>query len=129
MWEVMTWSEEWTGRRGSDLVQKVFGTCEAKNGTEIDELLQTGTDGHQRIWKNAENNSNFRRRKSPSPGGTELENKGRKQKITRKEYQRLVNKFEMEGLMAENGLWNLAKEKIMKERGELLIEEGDVVRE
>ena len=25
------------------MVQKVFGICEAKNGTETDELLQTGT--------------------------------------------------------------------------------------
>ena len=35
----------------------------------------------------------------------------------------------MEGLMAQKGQWNLAKEKIMKERGELPNEEGDVVRE
>ena len=32
---------------------------------------------------------------------------GEKKRITRKEYQRLVNKFEMEGLMAQKGLWNL----------------------
>ena len=31
--------------------------------------------------------------------------------------------------MAQKDLWNLAKEKIMKERGELLDEEGDVARE
>ena len=31
--------------------------------------------------------------------------------------------------MKKKGWWNLAKEKIMKERGELLKEEGDVVRE
>ena len=30
------------------MVQKVFGICEAKNGTKTNELLQTGTDGHQR---------------------------------------------------------------------------------
>ena len=42
---------------------------------------------------------------------------GEKKRFTRKEYQRFVNKFEMEGLMAQKGLWNLAKEKIMKERG------------
>ena len=35
--------------RGINMVQKVFGIREAKNGTEIDELLQTGTDGHQRV--------------------------------------------------------------------------------
>ena len=31
--------------------------------------------------------------------------------------------------MAQKGLWNLAEEKTMKERGELSNEEGDVVRE
>ena len=33
---------------------------------------------------------------------------GKKKRLTRKEYQRLVNKFEMEGLMAEKSLWDLA---------------------
>ena len=47
------------GRR-PDMVQKVFGICEAKNGTETCELLQTGTDGHQRVWQHVEENSNFR---------------------------------------------------------------------
>ena len=31
--------------------------------------------------------------------------------------------------MAQKGLWNLAKEKILRERGELPKEEGDAVRE
>ena len=57
-----------------------------------------------------------------------MENRGRKKIFTRKEYQRLVNNSEMEGLMAQKGLWNLAKEKIMKERGELPNEESDAVR-
>ena len=35
--------------RSPDIVQKVFGICEAKNGTETNELLQTGTNGHQRL--------------------------------------------------------------------------------
>ena len=39
------------------MVQKVFGTCEAKNGTETDELLQAGADGHQRVWQNVEEDS------------------------------------------------------------------------
>ena len=50
-------------------------------------------------------------------------------RTTRKEFKRLLNNLEMEGCMAQQGQWNLAKEKIMKERGELLDEEGDVVRE
>ena len=36
---------------------------------------------------------------------------GKKRRITRREYQRLVNKFEMEGFMVPKGLWNLAREK------------------
>ena len=36
---------------------------------------------------------------------------GQKRRITRKEYQRLLHKFEMEGFMAQEGLWNLVREK------------------
>ena len=50
-------------------------------GTETNELLQTGTDGHQRIWQNAEKKSDSRRRKSPSNGGKKLKNEGRKEKL------------------------------------------------
>ena len=46
---------------------------------------------------------------------------GGKTRITRKDYQRLLNNFE--------GLRNLAKKKIKKERGELPNEPGDVVKE
>ena len=53
---------------------------------------------------------------------------GQKRRITRKEYQRLVNKFEMEGFMAQQILWNLAKEKTMKERCAFPKEGGNAVR-
>ena len=33
---------------------------------------------------------------------------GEKKRTTRKEYRRLKNNFEMEGIMAQEGLWNLA---------------------
>ena len=36
---------------------------------------------------------------------------GEKNRITRKECRRLLNNFEIEGLMAKKGLWKLAKEK------------------
>ena len=50
-----------------------------------------------------------------------------KKRITRKECKRLFNKFEMEGLMAQIGLWNLVGEKILRERRALPKEEGDVI--
>ena len=49
-------------------------------GSETDELLQTGTDGHQRMWQNVEDNSNSRRRQSPSQGGKTLEDRRTKEK-------------------------------------------------
>ena len=39
------------------MVQKMFEICDAKNGTETDELLQSGTDGHPRVWQNVDEDS------------------------------------------------------------------------
>ena len=36
---------------------------------------------------------------------------GKKMRITRKEYKGLMHEFELEGLMAQKGLWNLARER------------------
>ena len=55
--------------------------------------------------------------------------KGKKRRITRKEYQRLLNVFEMEGFMAQKELWNLARDKASQDRGALPREEGDPIRE
>ena len=60
---------------------------------------------------------------------THWKKEGQKRIITRKGYQRLLNMCEMEGFMAEKGLWNLAREKVLRERGALRKEEGDVIRE
>ena len=107
-----------------DMVQKV-----AKHGTKASELLWTGADGHQRIWQSDEKNPSSRGRKSPSQRDKELENRWREEKDYEKGVSEVVKNFEMEGLMAEKGLWNVAKEKIMKETGELSSEEGDVVKD
>ena len=60
------------------MVQKVFGICEAKNVTETHELLQTGTDGHQRIWQHAEENPNSIR--LPAKEAKKLEDRRTKEK-------------------------------------------------
>ena len=36
---------------------------------------------------------------------------GKKRMITRKEYKRLRNEFELESFMSQKGLWNLARER------------------
>ena len=79
-------------RQGEVLIwcNKVFGIREAKNRTKTNELLQTGTDGHQRIWQNDAKSPNFRGRKSPSQRGKAIvESREEKKRITRKEYKRL----------------------------------------
>ena len=50
-------------------------------------------------------------------------------RITRKEHQRLLNKFEMEGFMAQKKLRNLAISEALQDRGALPKEEGDTIRE
>ena len=54
---------------------------------------------------------------------------GQERKVTRKEYQRLLNKFEVEGFMAQKGLWNLVRNKALQERGALPGEEVDTIKE
>ena len=49
--------------------------------------------------------------------------------LLRKDYRRLSNDFESEGLMAERGPWNLARERRLQDRCALSREEGDVVRD
>ena len=56
-------------------------------------------------------------------------NEGQKRRITRKEYQRLLNKFENVRFVAQQDCAILREEDIMRERGALPKEEGDAVRE
>ena len=39
---------------------------------------------------------------------------GDNKRITRKEYQRLFNNFDMEGLMAQEGLWKLVMKLVIR---------------
>ena len=43
---------------------------------------------------------------------------GQKRRIREKEYQRLLNKFEMEGFGAQEGLWHFAKENVLRRKEE-----------
>ena len=63
----------------------------------------------------------------PAKAGKKLE-EGQKRRISRKEYQTLLSKFEMDGIMAQQGLWNLVGERSC---GKVALpkEEGDVTGE
>ena len=51
---------------------------------------------------------------------------GQKRRITRQEYQRLLDKYEMESFIAQRGLWNLERENVLQNRGPLPQDEVDV---
>ena len=80
-------------------MQKVFGICEAKNRTEIDILLEARASGHKRVWQNVKADPGLGRVPAQKARNCKIE--GRKRRITRKECQRLLNKLEMEGFMAQ----------------------------
>ena len=93
------------------MMQEMLRLCEAENGTTTDEVLQAGASGHTIAGRNVATNSGSRGRQSSCKGGKTWNIDGPKRRITRKGYQRLLNKFEMEGYMAQKGLWNLARNK------------------
>ena len=51
---------------------------------------------------------------------------GQKRRITRKKQRRLWNEFETVGFVARKGLSNVARERMLQDRGALPKEEGDV---
>ena len=60
-------------RMDRHMVQEMFWLREAKNGAETDELLQTGTDGHPRVWQNVQEDPSLGRRQDPGNGRKKLE--------------------------------------------------------
>ena len=56
--------------------------------------------------------------------------KGREiSKVTGKACKRLREEFEVGGIVAQKGLWHIAKERILEHGGALPKEEGDIMRE
>ena len=59
----------------------------------------------------------------------DLKIEGGKRRSIGKEYKRLLNEFEVGGIMAQTGLWNLAREKMLQDRAALPEEEVHFIRE
>ena len=72
---------------------------------------QVGTKDFGKMLKNNSNSRGRKRVPAKETKNWRIEG-GEKKRITRKEYQRLLNKFEMEGLVAEKmacGTWQRTK--------------------
>ena len=113
--DVLIWCRKYSGYARQRIGPKLINCCRPE---------QMGT---KEFWQNAEKQTLEGRVLAQEARNWRIDVK--KKRITRKEDQRLVNKIEMEGAMAQEGLWNLAKGKIVKESGELPNETGDAVRE
>ena len=100
-----------------------------KEKNEIDKLLQAGASWHQRVRQDRKRIQVLADGRVPDKEAKNWRIEGQKRRITRKEYRRLLNKFQMEGFMAQKGLWNLARKSVLQDRGALPEEEGDVIGE
>ena len=87
---------------------------------------QLGTKDHGKMLKRIQILENGR---VPAKEAKKWKIEGQKKRITWKEYRRLLNEFEMGGFLAQKSLWNLAREKMLQDRGALPNEECAVVRE
>ena len=65
----------------------------------------------------------------PAKEGKIWKIEGQRRRIINKEYTRHFNELEMGGFTAQTGLWNLARDKMLQDRGALPKEEGDVIGE
>ena len=54
---------------------------------------------------------------------------GQKRRVTWKENKQLREEFEVGGFMAQQGLWNIAKKRMLEDRGDPLEEDGNQLRE
>ena len=93
------------------MVQKVLWVCEAKNATETDEHCQPERMGTKEFVQKLKTIQTLEDCGVPVQGGTKWRIEGQKKRITRKEYQRLVNNFEMERFMAPKKLVELCERK------------------
>ena len=92
-------------------------------------MLQAGAGGHKIVRQMLKLIQVLEDGRVPAKQAKDWKIEGQKKRITRKEYQRLLNKCEMEGFMAQKGLWMLPGEKVLQDRGEWFKEEGAVIRE
>ena len=85
--------------------------------------------GTKKTWQNGKTNSDSQRGQVPAKEAKNRKIEGQKRRIAGKEKRRLLNEFEMGGFMAQKGLWNHARDKMLQDRDALPKQTGDVIRE
>ena len=97
--EILTYKGECSGYARVRMAPKLMNCCKPE---------PMGTQGYGKMLKRIQV---LKDGGVPAKEARNWRIEGQKRRITRKEHQRLQNKFEMEGFMAQKGLWNLAQRK------------------
>ena len=106
--EVLIWCRKCSGYARQRMGPKLMNCCRPE---------QVGTTEHGKMLKRIQLLEDGR---VPAKEAKNWKTEGQTGRITRKDYQRLLNKFAMEGFMEQNGLWNLEKKtKALQDRGAL----------
>ena len=89
------------------MVQKMLGIREAKNGAKTGECCRLEQMGNKEFGKMMNTIQTLEEGRVPVNQPKNWRTEGEKKRITRTEYHRLSDKFEMEGLMAQEacGTW------------------------
>ena len=99
---------------------KVFGLCCARKPGKMDT---------KELHEHVKTNLNTRRVTVSCQKCERWTIEGHKRRVTRKECKRLREEFEVGGVMAQNGLWNIVKKRMLRDRGAVPKEDGDLLRE
>ena len=95
----------------------MLGLCETENGTNIDELQQAGASGHKRVQQDAKNEFRFSSLAGSLPRKQDIGRlKDRKEGSQGSITENCGMSSEAGGLIAQKGLWNVAREKMLQER-------------
>ena len=99
-------------------------------GPKIDEPVNARKNGHERIWKDVKTYVKTLRR-SGSPPGMREDGKveGQKKAFPQRNIIYIGRNLRLEVSWPKEGLWNIAKKKMLEDRGALLEEDGNQLRE
>ena len=95
-------------------MQKMIGLCTTENGPKMMNCCkpeQVGTKEHGKMWKRIQILEDGR---ILAKEARNWKIEGLNRRITRKEFRSLWNELEKEAFMAQKGLWNVARQRMLR---------------
>ena len=113
-WEDMTSSEEWTEKE--IWCRKCSGNARQRMGPKMVNCCRPEQLGTKEFGKTMKRVQTLEEGRVPVKEAKKWRMEEEKRRITREEYKRLLNNFEIEGLMVQKGLWNFGNRKNNEEK-------------